>query len=90
MLGTEISSSPSEFFVGVGKDTAKGLAFGVGLTEYDRTRLVDGFDVGQSVAVNASGTPFAPITETESTVGAYAFLGFRPSIFRALLDRRKP
>lgn len=96
MLGTEISASPSDFFLGLGRDTRQGVVFGFGVTEYEGVSPGKGWKVGQEVpAITGTGADagkpkVATIPkEKKDTLGAYLFVGFRPSIFKAFLDRRK-
>ena len=98
MIGTEISASPSEFFVGLGVDFPSGVVLGAGLTEYQSVSLGKGWKVGQVVPfkTDSNGKPTTDLvvstipTVKKNAVGAYLFLGFRPSIFRAFLAARKP
>lgn len=92
MLGSEISSSPKDFFFGIGLDSAAGVVWGVGITEYQSVDLAPGLRVGQEIPAGSDGKPkLATVPKiNKDTLGAYAFLGFRPSIFGAFLDRRKP
>lgn len=97
MLGSEISASPSSFFLGIGFDSPKGVVAGFGLTEYEGIDLAPGWEVGQEIprlaetGENALKPRVATVPKVrQDTMGFYAFLGFRPSIFRAFLDRRKP
>jgi hypothetical protein len=98
MLGSEISSSPSEFFVGFGIDWPSGVILGIGATEYQSVSPGQGWKVGQVVPLKL-GTTGAPTTdpvistvpvEKKNAVGVYLFLGFRPAIFKAFLTNRKP
>jgi hypothetical protein len=92
MLGSEISSSPKDFFLGIGHDSASGVVWGIGLTEYQSVDLGPGLRAGQEIPVGTDGKPkLATISKvSKDTLGAYAFLGFRPSIFKAFLTARKP
>lgn len=90
MLGSEISSSPKDFFVGLGLDTKQGVVFGFGITEYQSVDLAQGLKPGQEVP-GMNGKPLFSLSKSnKDTIGGYLFLGFRPSIFRAFLDSRKP
>lgn len=95
MLGSDISSSPSDFFLGVGLDTPLGVVVGIGLTEYEGISLADGWRVNQEVLQGTGDQAGKPKVATipkqkDDALGAYVMLGFRPSIFKAFLDRRKP
>lgn len=92
MLGSEISSSPKDFFLGFGVDTRQGIVAGIGVTEYESVSPAPGWEVGQVIATGTDGKPkLATVPKVrKDELGFYAFLGFRPSIFRAFLDRRKP
>lgn len=95
MLGTEISASPTDFFLGLGRDTRQGVIFGFGLTEYEGITPAKGWKVGQVIPTITTGADagkpkIATVPkQKKDTIGAYLFLGFRPSIFKAFLDRRK-
>ncbi len=96
MLGTEISASPTDFFLGLGLDTPRGVIFGFGLTEYEGVTPAKGWKVGQVIptiqppSTDAGKPRIAAVPkQRKDTIGAYLFLGFRPSIFKAFLDRRK-
>lgn len=92
MIGSEISSSPKNFFLGLGVDSKQGVIFGFGVTEYEGVRLANGWRVGQEIAATADHKPVLSTVGKvrKDTIGGYLFLGFRPSIFRAFLDSRKP
>jgi hypothetical protein len=96
MLGSEISSAPKTFFLGLGLDSRQGFVGGIGITEYEGVSLADGWKVGQEVeTITTMAGERKPILATlpkrkEDAWGGYLFVGFRPSIFRAFLDRRKP
>lgn len=92
MLGTEVSSSPDTFFLGLGLDGPHGMVFGLGLTKYTGVDLADEWRVGQTVPSGMDGKPLVatpPVVKGDD-VGFYALVGFRPAILRAFLKLRKP
>jgi hypothetical protein len=96
MLGTEISSSPSEFFLGFGVDFPSGFILGLGATRYQSVSLGKGWKVGQEVPskLDSDGNPTTEPrisdlpTEKKDAIGGYFFIGFRPAIFKAFVASR--
>lgn len=94
LIGSEISTSPDRFLLGLGLDTPIGLVLQAGVTPYTRKRLAGGWQAGSLVPVDSSG---APILSTEtvplksrSDLGFFFTIGLRPVIFQNLLDYIRP
>lgn len=91
MLGTEFDASPDTFYLGLGYDTKTGIVLGLGLTQYRRTSLTEGWEVGQEVPLKDDGTPKTTTLPTveDDDVGFYALVGFRPGLFKLWWSARK-
>jgi hypothetical protein len=90
-VGTEISSSPGTYMLGLAWDHNPGFGVAFGLTRYEKTEPAEGWRVGQTVPTKADGTPVLQTVPTrkDDGFGVYTAFVFRPAIFSAFWKARK-
>jgi hypothetical protein len=91
-VGSEINASASTYLLGGGIDTPYGLVLSLGVTNYRKTVLGDGFTLGQQVPATAdgSGPLITPLpVKSRNAFGYYFGIQFRPAIFNKFLGFQK-
>lgn len=90
-VGTEISSSPTTYMLGLAWDHNPGFGLAFGITRYEKTELADGWKPGQTVPIKPDGTPVLQTVPTrkDDGIGVYTAFVFRPAIFGAFWKARK-
>ena len=91
ILGVEISSSPKQYFAGLGVDFKGGWLIQAGFTHYSGTTLSDDWKVDQAVPSTDDGKALVETVPVKSrdNIGAFFSVSFRPGIFKAFSSLQK-